>query len=78
MLLKKKVFCEFAIFCTIKQILIDYEGNGANYHRRGDLGATIFPSRKAREDDSPEITEARVKEVNICFISHIDNKVYLK
>ena len=30
----------------IKQILIDYEGNGANYHCRGDLGATIIPSRK--------------------------------
>ena len=25
-----------------KQILIDYEGNGANYHRQGDLGATIM------------------------------------
>ena len=33
-----------------KQILIDYEGNGANYHRRGDLGATIIPSRKARDN----------------------------
>ena len=43
-----------------KQILIDYEGNGTNYHRRGDLGATIFPSRKAREDGSPEITEAMI------------------
>ena len=43
-----------------KQILIDYEGNGANYHRRGALGATIFPSRKPREDGSPEITEAMI------------------
>ena len=29
----------------IKQILTDYEDNGTNFHRRGDLGATIIPSR---------------------------------
>ena len=40
-------------FHDSKQILIYYEGNGANYHRRGDLGATIIPSRKARDDGSP-------------------------
>ena len=44
----------------MKQILINDEGNGANYHHRGDLGATIFSSRKARDDGSPEITEAMI------------------
>ena len=50
----------------IKQILTSFtRAMDTNYHRLGDLGATIFPRLAAREDSSPEITSAMI----VCTIT---------